>query len=50
VRDVSKVLEDLGMHPILEIPQDSCIAGEAMEALDVILECLKDAYDSSHGP
>jgi hypothetical protein len=38
------------MHPILEISHDSRIAGKAMEALDVILEHLKDAYDSSHGP
>jgi hypothetical protein len=40
VRDVSKVLVDLGMPPILGIPQDLCKAGDILEVMDVILECL----------
>jgi hypothetical protein len=45
VRDVSKVLEDLGMPPIPEIPWDLCMASDVLETVDVILECLKEAYD-----
>jgi hypothetical protein len=40
VRDVSKVLVDLGMPPILRIPRDLCMAGDILEVMDVILECL----------
>jgi hypothetical protein len=48
VRDVSKVLEDLGMPPIPEIPRDLHTTGEVLEVVDVILEHLKEAYDSVH--
>jgi hypothetical protein len=40
VRDVSKVLADLGLPPILEIPRDPCMAVDILEAVDVILERL----------
>jgi hypothetical protein len=40
VRDVSKVLEDLGMPPIPGIPWGPLKAGNILEAVDVILECL----------
>jgi hypothetical protein len=50
VRNVSKVLVDLGLPPILEIPQDPHMAGDVLEAVDVILGHLKEAYNSNHGP
>ena len=34
VRHMSKVLEDLGMPPILEIPQDLGMASDVLEAVD----------------
>jgi hypothetical protein len=40
VRDVSKVLVDLGMPPILGIPWDLCMAGDILEVMGVILECM----------
>jgi hypothetical protein len=40
-RDVFKLLVDLGMPPILGIPQDPCTAINILEAVDVILECLR---------
>jgi hypothetical protein len=48
VRDMSKILVDLGMPLISVIPQDLCTAGDKLEALDIILECLQDAYASGH--
>jgi hypothetical protein len=50
VRDVPKVLVHLGMPPIPEIPQDTRTAGDIPEAVDVILECLQEAYASGPGP
>jgi hypothetical protein len=47
---VSKVLEDLGMSPILGIPRDPCMVDDILGMVDVILECVKEAYDSNHGP
>jgi hypothetical protein len=50
VSDVSKVLQDLGMPPIPEISRDPCTAGDVLEAVDVILEHLKEAYNFDHSP
>jgi hypothetical protein len=50
VRDVSMVLEDLGMSPIPGIPWDLQSASDILGVVDVILECMKEAYDSSHSP
>jgi hypothetical protein len=50
VRDVSKVLMDLGMHPIPEIPRDPRTADDVLEVVAIILECLMEAYDSGHTP
>jgi hypothetical protein len=50
VRDVSKVLMDLGMPPIPGIPWDPCKAGNILEAMDVILERLQESYASGHDP
>jgi hypothetical protein len=50
VRDVSKVLEDLGLSPIPRIPRDLRMAGGILVVVDVILEHVKEAYDSRHGP
>jgi hypothetical protein len=50
VRDVSKVLEDFGMSRIPGIPQDPCTAGDVLGVVDVILERVKAACDSGHGP
>jgi hypothetical protein len=50
VRDVSKVLEDLGMSPNPGILWDLRMADDVLGAVDVILECVKEAYASSHGP
>jgi hypothetical protein len=50
VRDVSKVLEDLGMSHIPKIPWDPHTAGDVQGAMDIILECMKEAYDSGHDP
>jgi hypothetical protein len=50
VSDVSKVLVDLGMPPILGIPWNLCTATDVLEAVDIILEHLKEAYDSGHNP
>jgi hypothetical protein len=36
------------MPLISVIPQDLCTAGDKLEALDIILECLQDAYASGH--
>jgi hypothetical protein len=50
VRDVSKVLEDLGMSLIPWIPRDPRTASDVLGAVHVILECVKEAYDSGYGP
>jgi hypothetical protein len=50
MREVSQVLENLGLPPILRIPQDPCKASDVLRVVDVILECVKEAYDSSHSP
>jgi hypothetical protein len=50
VRNMSKVLEDLGMPPILGIPQDPRMTGDILEVVDVILKCLQEAYASGHDP
>jgi hypothetical protein len=50
VRDVSEVLVDLGIPPILGIPRDLCMVGDVLEMVGVILEHLQEAYASSHGP
>jgi hypothetical protein len=50
VSDVSKVLVDLGMPTIPVIPQDPRTAGDVLEVVDVILEFMKEAYDSGNGP
>jgi hypothetical protein len=44
VRSVSKVLQDLGMPPIPEIPQNPCMVGDILEMVDVTLMRLKEAY------
>jgi hypothetical protein len=49
VRDVFKVLVDLGMSTIPEIPQDLRTANDFLVVGDVILEHLKEAYESDHG-
>jgi hypothetical protein len=49
VRDVSKVLWDLGVLPILGIPKDPRMASDIMEVVDVILELMQEAYASGHG-
>jgi hypothetical protein len=48
--DISTVLEDLGMPPTPGIPQDSRKASDVLVPVDIILECLWEAYTSSHGP
>jgi hypothetical protein len=50
VRDVSMVLEDLGMSPIPGISRDPHTASDVLAVVDVILEHVKVAYDSSHDP
>jgi hypothetical protein len=50
VRDVSEVLVDLGIPPILGIPRDLRMVGDILEMVGVILEHLQEAYASSHGP
>jgi hypothetical protein len=50
VRDISKVLVDLGMPCILGIPRDPRMANDILEVMGVILERLREAYASSHDP
>jgi hypothetical protein len=50
VRDVSWVLENLGMPSMLGIPRDLRMADDVLGAVDVILEHVKGAYDSGCGP
>jgi hypothetical protein len=49
-RDISKVLVYLFMPPIPGIPRDLRMAGDIFELVDIILECLWEAYASGHGP
>jgi hypothetical protein len=49
-RGVSKVLEDLHMPLVPGIPQDPRVAGDVLGAVDVILEHVKESYDSGHDP
>jgi hypothetical protein len=48
--DVSKVVMDLGMPPIPGIPWDPRTTGDILEAVDIILEHLREAYASGHDP
>jgi hypothetical protein len=41
---------DLGMPPISRILWDPHIVGDILEAMNVILEWLREAYTSRHGP
>jgi hypothetical protein len=50
VRDVSKVLVDLGMPPIPGIPRDPCITIDILETMGAILEHLREHYPFSHVP
>jgi hypothetical protein len=50
VRDISKVLVDLGMPPILGIPHDPRRASVILEVVGTILDCLWEAYVSCAGP
>jgi hypothetical protein len=50
VKDVSKVLVDLGMSPIHGIPRDPCTTGDVLQVVGTIFEHLREAYSSSHGP
>jgi hypothetical protein len=38
------------MSPLLGIPQDPHTAGDVLEAVGTVLECLQEAYASDHGP
>jgi hypothetical protein len=49
-REVSQILENLGLPPISGIPRDPHTAGDILGAVDVILEHMKEAYDFSHNP
>jgi hypothetical protein len=50
VRDMSTVLVDLGMPPTPEISRHPRTAGNVLEAVDLILERLQEAYTSDHDP
>jgi hypothetical protein len=50
VRDVSKVLVDLGMPPIPGITQDPRTTDDVLEAVGTILECMQEAYASGYSP
>jgi hypothetical protein len=50
VRDVSKVMENLGMPPIPGITQDLRTAGDVLEAVDFILEHLQEALPLATTP
>jgi hypothetical protein len=50
VRDASKVLMDLGMPPIPRMPQDPRMVDDVLEAVGSILDLLREAYASCHGP
>jgi hypothetical protein len=48
--DISEVLVDLGMLPILGIPWDPRMASDVLDAVGINLEHLWEAYASDHGP
>jgi hypothetical protein len=50
VRDVSKVLEDLGMSPIPGITRNPRMASDILGAVDIILKHVKDAYAYTSDP
>jgi hypothetical protein len=50
VKDVSKVLVDLGIPPIPRTPHDSRMTSDVLEAVDIIIERLQEAYASGHNP
>jgi hypothetical protein len=50
VRDVSHVSENLGMPPISGIPQDLHTIGDVLGSINMILEGVKEAYDSATAP
>jgi hypothetical protein len=50
VRDMSMVLEDLGMSPIPVIPWELRMANDILGVVDAILECMKEAYHFGHDP
>jgi hypothetical protein len=50
VGDISKVPLDLGMPPILMIPQDPRMVGDILEEVGTILECLRENHTSGHDP
>jgi hypothetical protein len=50
VRDVSKVLVDLGMPHISGIPPGPRVADDVLEVAGTILEHLWEAYASDHSP
>jgi hypothetical protein len=50
VRDVSKVLVDLGMPHISGIPPGPRVADDVLEVAGTILEHLWEAYTSDHSP
>jgi hypothetical protein len=50
VRDVSKVLVDLGMPPIPGITWEPRTTDDVLEAVGTILECMQEAYASGYSP
>jgi hypothetical protein len=50
VGDISKVMVDLGVPPIPMIPHDPGRGSDILEAMGTILEWLREAHASSHGP
>jgi hypothetical protein len=50
VGGISKVLVDLGMPPILRIPQDPGMVNDVLEAVGTVLECMREAHAFGHGP
>jgi hypothetical protein len=50
VVDISKVLVDHGMPPILGTPQNPGTASNVLEVAGTILECVWEAHASGHGP
>jgi hypothetical protein len=47
---ISKVLVELGMPPIPWIPQEPGTAGDILETVGTVLEHLREANASNHGP
>jgi hypothetical protein len=48
--EVSQVLENLSLPPIPGIPWNLRTTDDILGAVDVILERIKEAYDSGHIP